>query len=117
MSERGSESLEDVIADERGQAAVLRHNGHSRDAEQIERVCNRVSAAAEEYMRFISEAQATSRTNKSVDWLRSRFPEWLAQGHAKKIGAGRYYRMVVLPVRANVSAAREEGRRAARESS
>lgn len=105
-------TLEQVLADERGQAAVLRHNGHAHDADLIERVCDRVSAAAEEYLRFLSEADARLRTNKSVDWLRSRFPEWMEQGHAKKIGAVRYYRMVVLPPRANLSAAREEGRRA-----
>jgi hypothetical protein len=109
---REPESLESVLADERGQAAVLRHNGHAHDAELIERVCSRVSTAAEEYLRFLSEPDARLRTNKSVDWLRTRFPEWMELGHAKKIGNVRYYRMVVLPPRANISAAREEGRRA-----
>lgn len=107
-----ADTLEEVLADERGQAAVLRHNGHGNHADSIERVCARVSSAAEEYLRFLSEPDARLRTNKSVEWLRSRFPEWMEQGHAKKIGNVRYYRMVVLPPRANLSAAREEGRRA-----
>lgn len=111
-----SETLEQVLADERGDAAVLRRQGHAGQAEAIERICDRVSAAAEEYLRFVSEPQAKSRSNKSTEWLRARFPEWMAQGHAKKIGAVRYYRMIVVPMRANISAAREEGRRAARES-
>jgi hypothetical protein len=108
-----SDTLEQVLADERGQAQVLRHNGHGHDADLIERVCDRVSAAAEEYLRFLSEPDARLRTNRSQEYLRARFAEWEAQGHAYKKGTIRYYRMLVLPPRANLSAAREEGRRAA----
>lgn len=111
-----TETLEQVLADERGDAAVLRRQGHVHQAEQLERICDRVSAAAEEFLRFLSEPQARSRSNKSTEWLRGRFAEWSAQGHAKKLNGVRYYRMIVIPTRANVSAAREEGRRAARES-
>lgn len=107
-----ADSLEQVLADERGDAAILRRNGHVHDAELIERVCSRVSAAAEEYLRFLSEPDARLRTNRSVEYLRARFPDWGAQGHAYKKSGVRFYRMLVLPPRANVSAAREEGRRA-----
>lgn len=107
------DTLEQVLADERGDAAVLRRNGHDREAELIERVCERVSRAAEEYLRFMSEPDARLRTNRSVEYLRNRFAEWESQGHAYKKGTTRYYRMLVLPPRANLSAAREEGRRAA----
>jgi hypothetical protein len=107
------DSLEQVLADERGQAQVLRHNGHAHDADLIERVCDRVSRSAEEYLRFLSEPDARLRTNRSVEYLRNRFSEWESQGHAYKKGTTRYYRMLVLPPRANLSAAREEGRRAA----
>lgn len=107
-----SESLEQILADERGDAAILRRNGHGHDADLIERVCDRVSAAAEEYLRFLAEPDAKLRTNRSQDYLRSRYSEWEAQGHAYKKGTMRYYRMLVLPPRANLSAAREEGRRA-----
>ena len=106
------EALEEVLADERGQAQVLRHNGHSHDADLLERVCDRVSSAAEEYLRFLPEPDARLRTNRSQEFLRARYPEWEAQGHAFKKGNVRYYRMLVLPPRANLSAAREEGRKA-----
>lgn len=108
----GVETLESVLADERGQAAVLRHNGHAHDADLIERVCDRVAKSAEEYLRFLPEPDARLRTNRSQEYLRARYSDWESQGHAFKKGNLRYYRMLVLPPRANLSAAREEGRRA-----
>jgi hypothetical protein len=108
-----ADTLEQVLADERGDAAVLRKNGHGHDADLIERVCDRVSRAAEEYLRFVAEPDARLRTNRSQEYLRARYADWEAQGHAYKKGTMRYYRMLVLPPRANLSAAREEGRRAA----
>lgn len=105
-----SENLEQVLADERGQAQVLRHNGHAHDADLIERVCDRVSSAAEDYLRFLEESDAQLRSNRSTDWLRSQFPKWEQQGNAKKVAGRRYYRMLVIPQRVNLSAAREEGK-------
>jgi hypothetical protein len=105
------EQLEQVLADERGQAQVLRHNGHKAEAEIIERVCDRVGSAAEEYLRFLWEDDAMLRSNRARDWFRSRFAEWEAEGNARKVGNRRYYRMLIVPRRANLSAAREEGKR------
>lgn len=107
------ESLEDVLADERGQAAVLKHNGHLHDAALINRICDRVAKAAGEYLTLIPEGDACLRTGKAISTLRNRFAEWEEQGLAKRIGKIRYYRLLILPPRANLSAAREEGRRAA----
>lgn len=106
-------TLEEVLADERGQAAVLDHNGHQHDADLIRRVCDRVADSAEEYLRFLEEGDAQLRSARSTEWLRGQYAKWEALGHAKKIGGKRYYRMLVIPQRANLSAAREEGRRAA----
>jgi hypothetical protein len=102
-----------VLADERGQAAVLRHNGHEHDAKLIERICDRLAAAIDEYVNFMSEPEAMLRTGKSERQLRRLYAELEPRGHAKKIGAMRYYREVMLEPRANLSAAREAGRRAA----
>lgn len=104
------ESLDEVLADERGQAQVLRHNGHGHDAMLIERICDRVANASEEYRRFLTEAEAELRSARSVEWIRGRRAEWEAQGHAKKENGRWYYRMLVIPQRANLSAIREEGR-------
>ena len=103
--------LETVIADWRGDAAVLRARGHASEAKLIEDFADQVWAAAEDYLRFLPEADARLRSNRSKEWLRSQFPQWEAMGHAKKVNGRRYYRTLIVPQRANLSAAREEGKR------
>lgn len=105
-------TLEQVLADERGDAQVLRRNGHGRDADLAERICDKVAAAAEEYLRWLSEEDARLRSGWSVTRLRSHFGEWERQGHARRDGRRRLYRMLIVPQRANTLAARDAGRRA-----
>lgn len=107
-------ALEQVLADHRGDAAVLRRKGHARDADLIERICDDVGRAAEEYLRWISEEDAQLRSGWSRERLRAHFAEWERQGHARRDGKKRLYRMLIVPRRANTIAAREAGRRAAR---
>lgn len=115
MSE-GVKDLATVLADECEKATILRSVGELAKAQLIEDVCARVTAAAEDYLRWLGESDASIMSGRSVKWLRSQFPEWESQGHARKGEAGRReYRMIVLPRRPNLSAAREEGRRAARD--
>jgi len=104
-------SLEQTIADWRGDAQVLRARGHASEAKLVEDFADEVSLAAEDYLRFLPESDAQLRSSRSKDWLRSQFPQWEQNGNAKKINGRRYYRMLVVPQRANVSAAREEGKR------
>jgi hypothetical protein len=104
-------TLEQVLADERGQAAVLRAKGHPHDAALLEALCDRVADAAEDYIRFISESDARLRSGWSVDRLKGRFPQWEREGHAEKRGRERYYRQLVIPQRVNPSAVRAEARR------
>jgi AraC-like DNA-binding protein len=103
----------EVLGDERGMAAVLEHNGHDHDAKLIRRICDRFAEAAHEYLNFMSEPEAQLRTGKSERQLRRLFVELEARGHAKRINGKRYFREVMLEPRANLSAAREAGRRAA----
>lgn len=107
-------TLEQVLADARGDAQVLRKRGHGRDAELIEKLCDEVSAAAEDYLRWLNEDEAMLRSGRSSAWLRGAFPEWERSGHARRDGKRRLYRQVVVPVRANVTAAAAAGRAAAR---
>lgn len=106
-------ALEQVLADWRGDAQVLRRQRHDQEAEQIERFAVDVARAAEDYLRWLSEEEALLRSGRSRGWLRSRFPEWEREGHARRDRGRRLYRMVVIPQRANTLAAREAGRRAA----
>lgn len=106
--------LEQVLADNRGDAAVLRRKGHTHDADVIERLCDEIAEASHEYLTWLSEGEAMLRSGRSKVWLRSQFPEWERQGHARRTGREREYRMMIVPRRARVEAAREEGREAAR---
>lgn len=107
-------TLEQVLADRRGAAQVLRANGHPHDAELIERICDEVAGAAHEYVTRLSEAEAMLRSGRARPWLRARFPEWEAQGNAWRGPRGeRTYRMLVVPRRANIERAYEAGRRSA----
>lgn len=106
------ESLEQVLADERGQAQTLRFNGYRHDAELIERVCDRVARVMEDHLKWLGEKDAQLRSGRGVDYFRSRRAGWLASGDAKKEGNTWKYRQSVVPLRANLSAAREAGRQA-----
>ena len=109
--------LEQVLADWRGDAQVLRRRGDARLAQQLERCANEAAAAAEDYIRWLTEDDACLRSGWSLRRLSSHFPAWERQGHARRDGRRRLYRMLIVPQRANTPAALEAGRRAAREGS
>jgi hypothetical protein len=108
-------TLEDVLAEYRTEAGILRKNGAVALADAIDRLCADVATATEDFTVFLPESTAMIRTNRSAKWLRARFPEWLDQGHARMVNGERQYRALVLPRRANTHAAYEAGRRAGSE--
>jgi hypothetical protein len=107
-----SEAPEQVLADERESANVLRRCGHKHDAELIERLCDRFAASIHDYLNWLTEGEAKLRSGHSTEYLRARFPMWLEQGLARWDGKKRQYRAVCIPQRGNREAAREAGRRA-----
>lgn len=107
--------LADVLGHWRADAKVLRRAGHTREAEQIETFAAEVERAAEEYLRWLSEADAVMRSGRRVAWLRAHFAEWQRAGNARQIGRRREYRAVVVPQGADTISAREAGRRAGQE--
>lgn len=108
-------TLEEVLGEWRGQAQVLGARGHEREAKNIHEIVDDVKAAAEDYLKFLTEKDAMLRDGKSCSWHRARFAEWEREGHAAKEKGVRYYRQIILPRRANISAAFEEGKRAGKE--
>lgn len=104
-------SLEQILADYRGDAQVLRRQGHPRDAELIERLCDQVATAAEDYLTFLPEDQAIIQSGRSRAWFRSRFAAWQSQGHAR-IEGGRKYRALIVPRRGHPELAYRAGQRA-----
>lgn len=109
--------LEEVLADKREDAAVLRRTGHGNDAKLIEGICDAVALAAEDYLRWLAEGDAMLQSGWSVERLRRQFPAWERLGHAMyDQKRRRVYRQLIVPHRANTIAARERGRRAAMKS-
>lgn len=108
-------TLEDAVADLRERVTMLRVEGHPVQAASVERALDEVLATLPEYRALLSEREATDYSGRSVDYLRARFTRWEGRGLAEWRGRVRHYRQCVLEHRGNVAAAREAGRRAARE--
>lgn len=107
------EDLAQVLADARGEAAVLRRRGHSHEADAIEDLCDRVARAAEDFLKFVPESDALLRGCTRA-YLRRNFPGWEADGNARKVNGRREYRSVMLPRAVPASVAREAGLRGER---
>ena len=106
--------LAEVLADLRGEAAVLRKNRATFSVDRVEEFCDRVTAAAEDYLTWLSEKDAAIRSGHSEDWLRGRFEALRRDGHARLAGRARQYRACAIPRRADVINAAARGREAAR---
>lgn len=106
-------NLEQVLADARGDAAVLRRAGNAGQAEYIESLCDRIADATEEYRRFVSESDACLRSSRAASWFRAQFPRWQQDGNAELRGRARYYRLLIVPKRADLDEARAAGRQRA----
>lgn len=108
-------TLEQVLADAREEAAVLRSNGAGFSVERVERLLAAVQESAEEWLTWLSEKDASIRCGFSETWLRGRFEMWRRDGHARLKGRARQYRACSIPRRADVVSASNRGRAAARE--
>ncbi len=108
-------TLEDVLADYRGQAQVLRHRGHRAEADTIEEFADAVAKSARDYIDWLTEDEAALASGKSVLWFRHRFREWEDGGLARRDGEGRrarrLYRRLIVPRRPNITSAYQMGRK------
>lgn len=114
MSHAVALDLVQILADARGDAAVLRKHGQEQMASTIETLCDQIDTATEDYRRFIPEADAITRSGHHAAWWRARFPALEREGHAKKERGVRLYRLMIVPTRARLAEARARGRAAAR---
>ena len=111
--------LEEVLADARGEAAVLRRHGQRELADAIVRLCDEVRDSAEPYLSWIPESDAVIRSNHGRNWFRARFAAWERQGLARIAPTNRrqrQYRLIIVPAAANLDAVRADAKRAAAES-
>jgi hypothetical protein len=105
-----TETLEQVLADARGELPVLRKRHGSWSPDDISDFIDRIAASTEDFRRFISEDDARLQSGRSVSWLRARFNEWMEAGNAEYRNQRRYYRVMIIPRRPDLEAAREAGR-------
>jgi hypothetical protein len=105
--------LAQVLADARGEAAVLRRSGNVGQAEYVESLCDRITAAADDYLRRLSVADACLKSGLSVRTLRRRHRELMDCGLAGfDERQDMWFRSCGIPQRAAVVQARERGRQA-----
>jgi hypothetical protein len=107
-----SRDLESVLADARGEAAVLRAHGHTTQAKSIEAVVDAVADVMRGYLTLLSEKEAALRSGWTQTRLRGRFAEWESAGFAVLDARGkRRYRECIVPARTDRSQARLAGER------
>lgn len=108
--------LADVLSEATNDAAVLRLHGQAAQAATLERFRDAVADAMADYLDWLSEDEATLKCGRGVAYLKHRFADWQAAGLARTVGTGRrarrLYRRIVIPQRANLEAAYQQGRRA-----
>ena len=114
-------SLDQVLADARGELPILRKHGQHHVADAIERLCDEVSEAAAPFLTWLSEAEAQLQSDHAAAWLRRRFPQWermgLARWHPNRPTQRQYLRVAV-PRSRNLDAVRADAaREAARQAS
>ena len=107
-------TLEQVIADSREHASVLRSHGHPAQAQTLECALDAVTDAAADYLAWISETEAQLRSGKGADYFRSHRQAWAEEGHAEQRHGRRwFFRRMIVPRRklssiVQAEAAREE---------
>lgn len=106
--------LEQVLADAREEAQVLRGNRAAFAVERVEQLLEDVAESAEEFITWLSEADAALRAGRSESWMRAQFPAMQRDGNARLQVKARQYRMCAVPRRANVNAVAARAREAAR---
>ena len=105
-------SLERVLSDAEVEAAALRRNGHSQQADSILRLVEEVRTAAADYLEWLPEGAAMLRSGRGSDWLKARRDQWERDGLAYKRGRTWYYRRVCIETRKPTSITLGEARRA-----
>lgn len=108
-------SLEDVLADARERAAILRSEGHGLQARSIEQLCDEVKSARDMrmYLDWLDEPDAALYAGREAVTLRRHFAALESRDMARWHNGRRQYRRQALDHRGNAEQARAAGERAA----
>lgn len=93
--------LRQVLANARGDAAVLRRAGNEGQAEYIEKLCDSVKESAEDYMTWLEESDAKLRSGWTDRTARRRFGELQECGLARWLDGRRQFKMCAVPPRSS----------------
>jgi hypothetical protein len=104
--------LGQLLADLRGEAAVLRSHGQGAQARTLEAACDRVQDCMVDYLAELTEGEAALYTGRTTATVRGWFPALEARGLARLRNHRRLYRRMALDHRGNAEAARAAGQRA-----
>lgn len=103
-------TIEEQLATYREDANVLDRMGHAKEAATLRRIADEVATALGDYLRWLSESEASLWSGKSERWLRERFEVMLQMGNARKLGRHRQYRAAALPRSVDYVGLREQAR-------
>lgn len=92
-------TLEQALTVARQDAHVVARVGGTYKPEAVLALLDTLVRAAHPFLAMLSESDAMVRSGRKVDYFRSRFAAWEAQGYAEKRPTGRYYRAFVVPQR------------------
>lgn len=107
-------SLEQIIADAREEAQVLRRAGNVGQAEYVDGLLTKVRDAAEDFITWLSESDAMLKSGLSERTLRRRFRDMLDCGTARYgNGRKREYLACGIPRQPDVQRQRARGQQAA----
>lgn len=110
-----TDTLEQVLADLRGDVPVLRKHGAAVPLSEYEAAIARVARAAEPFTTWLPESDAMLKSAHTREWFRGRYPQWERLGHARRgKGGKREYRDCIVPQRVDLDAVRANAERAAR---
>lgn len=110
-----AETLEiaQVVADWRGEAAVLRRRGDTRVASILEQCADEISGVADEYTAWLSEDAAARRSGWTLTKVRRHALAFLHTPHVQQEKRAYKLRACIVPRRAHLEMIRADAQRGA----
>lgn len=104
--------LAQVVADWRGEAAILRRRGDARAADLLEQCAGEIAAVTEEYTLWLSEDAAARRSGWTLSKVRRHALAYLHTPHVQQEKRAYRLRACIVPRRAHlemIRAAAQQG--------
>jgi hypothetical protein len=104
-----SRAIEQIIADERENARMLKRMGNEQQATYLLNLFDEIAGSLEDYVTWLSEEKSMLKSGLSARTLRRRFRELFDCGLARyNMKHEREYRSIAIPSRPEVEQAKRE---------